>query len=601
MNQTNQNSLDDFLREFPRNQIIDTLKTIDFKIGSLHTISSKDFLYFNKLLKEYYKRIKEIADANNAISDFFSKDLQQITDKLKENNQFQKKIIDEAKLNANKILDFITLTHSSFDLLIVPFHNYKQNHITIKYLLANIKLHLTYIDVSNKTELQQSVSLVDKIIDTIQGKFESVEIESDNLNKNILAIKNNEFIEKSLGSVEAYEQLKMISNEIRKLSYEEFWPENFVANLSRRTQNCFANMGEIITNIQYHDIIRQKMEHIQLSQKELIKGLTDLETVKFSDEYIDEQLNFVAKIPEITDIQVAQLLYTNKDYQTSIEKITVKLIEVGREMKELYSIYNNLIDSNKQFEDSFLNQATQSQQIFDSYQSNFTTDWEKSSHQFENLTGHYQSLKDKFSGIFENEKELRVEIKNFEKLLKANGKYFGIELMSRLIILLSELQLNSNSLKTNLNNITQNFTSLNKLVVTFKPKVTNQIDGDTALENLEGALLKITGLSQNYSAISIQISDEITASLKNIEYYNFFKNTVEEIVAHLNDVNKKVNYDQLKNLVGKNSDVLQKLERLYTMKSERDIHAQTVEHDSSLLDNAEEQNNATFEDDIELF
>jgi methyl-accepting chemotaxis protein len=600
MSQAENHKLNEFLQNFPRQDIIDTLNTIDQKISSLHTISSKDFLFFNKLLKEYYKKIREIADTNNIIGDFFNKELSKTTESLKEKNQNQKNIIDEIGQNSTHISEILAQTYSSLDLIIVPFNNYKQNLITLKYLLANLKLHFTYINLPNKNDLQTSVNLLDQSIDNIQSKFEDVGSGTDTLNTQLLNLKDNLCISKTKGKKEVVEQLKKVANEIRKLSFEEYWPDNFINDLNKRTQNCFANMGEIITNIQYHDIIRQKMEHIQSSQKELIKGLNDLKNTEFPEKHLENQINFIAKIPEITDIQVAQLLYTNKDYQTSIEKIISKLIEVGHEMKELSSIYEQIISNSSQFESNFITEVKNTQMLYTEFLNLASSDWKNSLQQLTNLTDFYNSLKKDFNEIFVSEKALRGEIKIFEKLLKANGKNFGIELMRRLILLLSELQMNSNSLKTNLNNNTKQFGNLHDLLNSFNPEQKNKISIDDYLNNLTNGLAKIYGLSESHSKLSITISSEITSSFKSIEYYTYFKNTVEQIVTFLNEINKKVNYDNLKSFIGDNKEILQKIEKLYTMKSERDIHQQMVKA-GEISGINEEQSQDDLDDDIELF
>ncbi len=105
------------------------------------------------------------------------------------------------------------------------------------------------------------------------------------------------------------------------------------------------------------------MEHIQESQKELISGLDNMENNGTQNE-IEQQLKDIAGIPEITEVQVAQLLYTNKDYQTSIEKITTKLIEVGREMKALNSIYIDLSSSSESFSGSFIKHISETQKCY---------------------------------------------------------------------------------------------------------------------------------------------------------------------------------------------------------------------------------------------
>jgi methyl-accepting chemotaxis protein len=600
MSQPESNNLSEFLKNFPRQEIIETLNTIDQKIGSLHTISSKDFLFFNKLLKDYYKHIKEIADNNTTLSTFFKKELNKFAEQVNKKNQNQQKNIAQIKETGKQIEDILTLTFSQLDLIIVPFNNYKQNLITLKYLLANLKLHFTYINLPNKTELQSSVNTLSQNIDTIQQKFEVVGSGSDSLNNQIIELKDNLCITKTLGIKETSEQLRKLSIQIKKILFDEYWSDDFIGELNRRTQNCFANMGEIITNIQYHDIIRQKMEHIQTSQKELIKGLSDLKESETPDKSLENQLGFIAKIPEITDIQVAQLLYTNKDYQTSIEKITNKLVEVGREMKELNNLYKVIISNSNQFEDVFINEAKEAQQHYFNFMNQSEEDWIQSLNKINGLFDVYYSLKKEFSEIFISEKTLRGEIKNFEGLIKANGKNFGHELMRRLLLLLSELQMNSNSLKTNLNQITQHFASLQDLLSPFNTNQKNDTSIHDNLLSLSSSFNHIKQTAQQYGSLSLKISSEITSSFKSIEYYNYFKNTIEEIVTFLNEINKKVNYDNLKSFIGDNKEILKQIEKLYTMQSERDIHQQMVET-GGISEINSQQNNDDLNDDIELF
>lgn len=600
MSQPESNNLNEFLKVFPRQEIIDTLNTIDQKIGSLHTISSKDFLFFNKLLKDYYKHIKEIADNNTTISTFFKKELNKFAEQLNKKNQNQQKNIAQIKETGKQIEDILTLTFSQLDLIIVPFNNYKQNLITLKYLLANLKLHFTYINLPNKAELQSSVNTLNQSIDTIQQRFEVVSSGSESLNNQIIELKDNLCITKTQGIKETSELLRKLSVQIKKILFDEYWSDDYIGELNRRTQNCFANMGEIITNIQYHDIIRQKMEHIQTSQKELIKGLSDLKESETPDKSLENQLGFIAKIPEITDIQVAQLLYTNKDYQTSIEKITNKLVEVGREMKEMNNLYNVIISNSNQFEDVFINEAKEAQQHYFNFMSQSEEHWIQSLNKINGLFDVYYSLKKEFSEIFISEKNLRGEIKHFEGLIKANGKNFGHELMRRLLLLLSELQMNSNSLKTNLNQITHHFASLQDLLSPFNTNQKNDISIHDNLLSLSSSFNYIKQVAQQHSSLSLKIASEITSSFKSIEYYNYFKNTIEEIVTFLNEINKKVNYDNLKSFIGDNKEILKQIEKLYTMQSERDIHQQMVET-GGISEINSQQNNDDLNDDIELF
>ncbi len=602
MADSSQAKLNNYLKNFPKHDIINILNEIDNKISSLHNSSSKDFLYFNKLLKKYYSKIKDVAEANNKISLFFRKDLSTFIDNTKDKNSQQEQYLQNIDSYISFTLEKLSNVYSSFDLLIVPFNNFKQNLITLKYIIANLSLHLTYIELTNKEELKESLGRLNKTILKASKNNEIASNKSTELVNNLLEIKSNACILRSKNSTEVSENIKKLNIDLKKLDKEEFWPDNFLHRINAHSQNCFANMGEIITNLQYHDIIRQKMEHIQESQKELISGLDNIENNGTQDE-IEQQLKVIVGIPEITEVQVAQLLYTNKDYQTSIEKITTKLIEVGREMKALNAIYINLGSSSESFSGSFIKHISETQKSYTSFNKIFRKNWDDTSSKNNSIIEQYFVLKDYFNDVFIEEKNIRKEIKNFERLIKANGEDFSIDLVKRLVILVSDLKLNSNSLKNSLNSITGNINSLKTVADDIEKEAGAYEVPKNTIQNLSDGIKNINDESKKYSQLSLTIANEITTSLKNIGYYSFFEDTVESIVEKLNEINDKINYEELKKEIIEDHAVLERIEKLYTMKSERDIHNKMVDTDitaNDFFDNDSKADNID-DGDIELF
>lgn len=590
--------INDFFKNFPRKDIIDTLSSIDAKISSLHTISSKDFLYFNKLLKQYYSNIKEISSANNEIAIFINSEVPKAKDEIKSKNTMQLQLLSEVDGNTNRIIELLTSIYSSIELLIVPVNNFKQNLITLKYILANLKLHLNYIKLINGDKLRKSILIIEESIERIYKQIESIVLKNESISKQIITIRNGFYDNKNLDNSEFKKKLK---NGLKKISFDDYVHENYVINLNNGTQKCFAYMGEVITNIQFHDIIRQKMEHIQTSQSDLIK---ELNTINQTSENNENQLNLILKIPKITDIQVAQLLYTNKDYQTSIEKITNQLIEVSNEMIGLNSIYNSIHDNTFKFEDNFISQIDITQNTFEDFFEKLIKNWTKTTTNGQQLKEDYKTFKGDYNALFVNEKTLRKEVENFETLIRANGKGFGKELMRRLKDLFSNLQINSNSLKTHLNKTTHDINSAVDIVNNFQPQKKNYYISPDSIKNLSDKSIEIKQKTQSYAQLSTDISDEITRSLKKIEYYTYFKTTVEDIVSSLNIINKIVNYDSLKSILGDNKEYLDKIEMQYTMKSERDIHEKLIESDVDANDLINEKLDSSYDlddNDIELF
>jgi len=583
MPNTINSNINEFLSSFPKAEIIEILNHIDKEISDLHVSSSKDFLYFNQLLKDYYKRIKEISETNNKISTFFRKDVPDFSQQIKARNHSNTIFIENIDQHLSTLHQNFSNVYNAFDLMIVPFNNFKQNLITLKYILANLNLHLTYINLTNKDKLINSVQKLNNDIKNITANNDLLSKESEKLVQDIYNLKNNSSVLKQKGSADITEQILKLSSEIAKQEKGDAWPDNFLHRISTHSQNCFSNMAEIITNLQYHDIIRQKMEHIQTSQKELVNGLSMFNGNEINGSF-EEQLKIISSIPEITEIQVAQLLFTNKDYQTSIEKITNKLIEVGSEMKALNNLYIELNDCSAIYKASFLNYVDETQNSYLDYSQNLKNNWNKTSEELAKIINNYTGFKNACNQIFNDEKTIREEIKIFEDHLAENGKNFSIDLMKRLKLLLKDLKLNSNSLKNAINNITNQINNLDNVstLVNDEQKKTLQKEDDAA--NFKNQLDGIEQLSLAYSDLSISIASEITSSLKKIEYYRFFEQTVEKIVQKLNDINTKINIEQLKKDGIVDKSVLDKIERMYTMKSERDIHHKLTDSDLSIND-----------------
>ncbi len=592
------NTYNNILNTFPKDEIIETLNQINSQIGSLHSISSKDFLYFNKLLKDYYKQIKDISEANVTIVNFFSAELSQLLEMLIDSNQKKQKISAKAKDFAENYVKKISLSHNSFNLLTVPYNNFKQNLGTLKYVLANLNLHLLYINMNKKDELKTLLSNVESIINQLLNKLDFSRSHADSLVLSIIENKNRACDLLTTTKHEFDKLTEQLTIEHKTLSTNNYFSQSHYLNINTHLQNCFANMGEIITNIQYHDIIRQKMEHIQASQNELIMGLDKMPQTQATN---DETLSFIVKIPEITDIQVAQLLYTNKDYQSSIERITQKLISVGYEMKTLSDIYQSVVNDCSQFNEKIINKTNLAQTDFCYFYKHFITEWQDEIKHINTIEQEYQSLKTNFSDLFNLEKNLRASINQIKKILSENGNMFGNELCGRFNNMITELQQNSNSIKIQFNLITNQLKDLQTEASQILIKNNYDTETNKPQNQLEEQNKKVLKVSHELSNQSLTLSESLSASLKNIEYYNYFNNTVDKIVKQLNHISEQINIDNIKQMSGVDDILLKKVEKMYTMKSERDVHQQVLQHGDTILDN---QNNAPTdidENDLELF
>jgi methyl-accepting chemotaxis protein len=89
------------------------------------------------------------------------------------------------------------------------------------------------------------------------------------------------------------------------------------ALLADRAQAVAAHLGEVVVSLQFHDIIRQRLEHVQ-------SGLLELE--KETDE---------KTIRSMTGLQAAQLSGGHHDLETALTRMTTNLEGIGSRLREL--------------------------------------------------------------------------------------------------------------------------------------------------------------------------------------------------------------------------------------------------------------------------
>ncbi len=587
-----------FFNGLLKKDIISIINMIDDKIESLHSSSSKDFLFFNKLLKECYTKVKEVSASTSTLTDNLINELPKISLEIKQGLQSNKTTIGNANKSIRTMSEFVSEAFGTFSLITVPFNNYKQNIFTLKYVLANLNLHISYINIQGKDYLKELVGELNSVIDHTIDRIEPCVELQDNFLNALLDIKAKIASVESQGVAELYEQINIIGRGLKQLSLEDYWSGDSVKNISAYSQVCFANMGEVITYLQYHDIIRQKMEHIQTSQRALIEELGSIA----NNGDIDSQIEFIAQIPDVTSMQVGQLLYTNKDYQNSIEKITQKLLGVSKEMKKISSLLKTIEHTTSGFKDDNYNEIERTYKKSVDFISHIIYEVRGISHGIENINSEYLTIKDSYTQIFNEGKIIRELINKIEKWLSEKGEDFSNELISRLSQMKMGMQSSSNILKEYLNDITKQSDKTTKLINTSIDSLKHHDDVSENNLRLGNILDNSIEICKSKYALSNEIYEDITISMRNVEYYSFFKQQIEEIVELLGQINEKINIESVKKNFKGDSGVLEKMERMYTMQSERLLHERIKEgKDLTSLIDEEFGNKTDYGDDLELF
>jgi DNA repair exonuclease SbcCD ATPase subunit len=601
------NYIENLLKALSVPEAIKIFSEIEKRIMQLLNCSSDDFLSLNDHFKSYHKESKNIA--NNA-----SNIIQIITDN-KINNSFAdlKRFCDSFNtltLLFSQHVEFIDVeikkASNKFESLKIVQNNYKQNIVSLKVLLSSAKMA-----VPNSKELLKRIEEAELSIEHIKKRLGTI----DEFIEQFVTVAQESLVLLSNIKKENYQNLQKLNDNIEvsfsifRKKYDE--ASQLFPELKEQTDKNAQNIAKIITNLQYHDIIRQKIEHIQRTHKDIVADLSTYKENEVNTVLLHNKAKTFLKIRDVAGLQAAQLLHANKQYEMAIEEIGLNLEEIGNEMVTISSHCENLVGKS-QTKEYYLNNIVENLNNALNYNNKL---WDF----INNIKQHTQELSDKnkhFSNIFgeiQIEKSAikesvfgLTEIKNndieavadqIQKLLKETDtlEIHIQEIHKDLLIKIDKLV----NPKENFLTETNILQSLNELSTTIPGLI----------ELLKNSIKKIDEYLYFNSGISLNISDNIKNSLKKIKYYDLFEKACEKIVEDLNSINLKLNYGT-GSVDLTRTDNLKHLKDRYTMASEHIIH-EHISHISNISDlsnakteefiNLVSQNSETDDDNLELF
>ncbi len=566
-------------------KVLKIFSEIDERIMLLHQCSSEDFLSLNKSLKENYEKARFITDKANTAYDRIGEEGNIKTLELLKNNfdEFQKDLI-EFETETDFTLASMERIQSNFSLMFVPLNNFKQNLVSLKLLLSNIKLTNTFFDKSIKSFNEGEAQQIEKIINKVKDSCPVFEENIYNIQKHVKGL---------------YDELTAIKDsvldniqknfEIMKRDFDIIEKHNKHAlknkdRLEEITQNCNKSVGSIITNLQYHDIIRQKMEHIQKTHKFILE---EINTEDIDTKTTTLPLNsYVLQIPQISEIQVGQLMHTNKEYQHAIEHISKKMVEIGKDMTEVVRIckalnvfeYKGKMVEAAIINESFRNFTKASQESLTKY-ANLSDDLSHVNSIISNLYEKYQDI-----DMMESAIEQRIIDKiSFGNLLVSPEKETATQ-AQQILKLYAANHFEKNKIKTLFENTrvelkeficrnmeyTQDRKGIDRLTIQSNDAVTYFDSIGENMNYLDHILEELATKSNEINKTSQQV-------VEGVKYYDCFEKSIEYLIRQFEEISSIIRSQRLTTFANINSKKsLEQIEKYYTMKSERIVHSHSL-------------------------
>ncbi len=585
-------------KKLNKKELVDTFYNIDNRISDLHIHSSEVFLQLNGYLKDYYEKIKIISenasrifeaiigdDQNNLIDE-----LDQLYTSIKEYKLLAENENSQGITNLNEVGNMVSF-------LLMDLRNLNQNLITLKYLITNYRLITSYEtnDLADKSNIQQWFESTEKMLPWISTAINETEL----LKKMLYALLNSD----KTVSKDSSKSIAELSDDIRSI-YRTFMDkteqsEQYFPLLKEKSVHSSESIGNIITHLQYHDIIRQKIEHIQQSHLKIVNQLKPENRVA-----VESNDDDVGHIADIVALQAEQLILVSKEYQNAIKVITHNFRSIANDTSTISRISDEFSTDERNREVTLLGKIKmkldQGIMMLDSSKITLVNaDLLKVSEQIAKI----QTILSKkvTTPMLMMEKEKLLKSGKDLSLKGENPKVLGI------IYLIYNL---AEDLAVNRKDINARLGQLGDLNERLKEPLSDIGLGSESEQEQIRLMVKITQildkldqenekldrvLRQN-GTLNEEILGKIEGTINKVDYYDLFETVINEVIGKLNYINMNLRLGDIRKDSKATKDSLKEIEDFYTVASERMIHQKYV-GDEAKQPEQEEDNS----DDLELF
>lgn len=386
----------------------------------------------------------------------------------------------------------------------------------------------------------------------------------------------------------------------------------FFNSLKEQTDKSSTNIASIITNLQYHDIIRQKIEHIQRTHKDIMSELRLISGEESGMTLIHNKVKTFIKIRDVAGLQTAQLIHANNQYQVAINEISKNLESIGNEMIAISSMCDNLVGKSDQAKDYYLNKILENLNIALLYNQKLAQLLVLIKQQTEFLDQIKTELRNTYSEIQIHKNKVHNLLSNISgNIIQSIETDYAktVDQLNESDELPIQLDLFYNELNSNFVKVLEldNGERGNVKMLQSFNELSDTIPG--LIELLKQSTNKVDEFLFVNSTICLNISDSIRNSFNSIKYYELFERSSDAIIEELNSINIRLNYGT--GMTDKNREEnLKLLKSRYTMASEHFIHdhiskisdmSELSERNTEHIINLANQNSITDDDNLELF
>jgi methyl-accepting chemotaxis protein len=588
--------------------ILNSIENTANSVGSITGNFEKDFLAIGSKIQRFLNISKNLsADSSHIASviteSFLKKGITELNLLLKQFSEFLSKSVEDIKDEIIKLSEIL----EKIDSIVDNLENFYKIVKQMRMLCISTKIESSRLGDDDRG-FNMLADNVEKLANFINDKVKLISI-----NSNVLSKKIEQSIFK-LGKLkgEQYQQAEIIlSNTNHTLSaFEAKYHEasSKTEEISLSSKDVFNTINKIVVSIQFHDINRQKLEHVSEALNRLLTKITNDDPADTTLSSISDKYGF---IHDVCELQVNQLQNARDEFVSAVLDIISNLKNVEKDIDDIYGEITSVLGEETIFSKDSLDDVKIE---LTSIQSGLNKNGEIGKEISASIKSVVDIVDDLTKDILEIEEVgTEIELIALNAIVKAartgsDGAALGVlaEYIQRLSFsaklhtsftskILENISTVSLKLKENLDTSSSDDKE-DKFLVTNQ-KISDIIQSIGQLGNDAATVL------QRVNTGATGLKNEIESTVSGITIHETFQLKVTQLIGELTAV---IDGIKQKNVLNSNRKLhTEELLEKYSMHSERSIHNKFVENTNNEKELNRKHNNDTnevlFDNNVELF
>lgn len=574
-------------------EIVSLFEDVDQKIQDLHQCSADDFLGLNAKFKNFYKESKSVSsDATTLLALFSHEQNEQLKEELTAGRTELQLSLDSMKEQQYETLRLVHDLGDAMSAYLFPLR-----HINNEFGILNMEL--IALEVSFRTALLQNnfdtIGFQQMIRDWEEFVYDITEtkklsqsfLEECEYSLHHIELIGGRGLRSLVTLTELTEQGLILFDAKQKESNQN------LPAIRAKSDSVAKSIADVITSLQYQDIIRQKMEHIQQAHVKLLDDLQQIDLDKSPNAWTQ----VLVQVRDISALQAAQLLATNKEYQAAIEAIALHFRTIAKEMTSVASICRSTMNDNDDREQrSTITDLVDRFKRADALLARVLEVFPECSREVLLIRDGASMLQKRIGGhvetFFRLSTQVEVMLSPYRKTLGRHFEHYMLqvdEMLSTMRRNMESVSVQNAILIKSIEGLGRYAKKLAESELLWDYVQLNVKHSHSLSERLLNTEQESNALLRKIETTCRSISDETQAALAAVRYYDFFENVIAEIVRGLSSMSSRICAEVD---VAEHGD-MSAVRDLYTMESERKIHDQFT--------GTNEEEAPADDDDLELF